>query len=215
MIKHKYKYDPIVITVLLCLVLCSCQQKPTLPPLFEQLPSAQTNIHFVNRISDNERPGILDYLYYYNGGGVAVGDINNDGLPDIFFTANQKGGNKLYLNKGNYKFEDISQKAGIAGIADWSTGVTMADVNNDGYLDIYVCAVAGKLNLKGHNMLYINNHNGTFTERSAEYCLDFSVSCSTSLIILWLFMVILPCVKQKINWQAVNFTSIPIIILLM
>ncbi|WPU94878.1 VCBS repeat-containing protein [Mucilaginibacter sabulilitoris] len=145
-----------------------------MPPLFEQLPSAQTNIHFVNRISDGDRPGILDYLYYYNGGGVAVGDINNDGLPDIFFTANQKGGNKLYLNKGNFKFEDITQKAGIAGAADWSTGVTMADVNNDGYLDIYVCAVAGKLNLKGHNMLYINNHNGTFTERSAEYGLDFS-----------------------------------------
>ncbi|MEZ2338581.1 VCBS repeat-containing protein [Mucilaginibacter sp. RCC_168] len=158
----------------LSLCLIACKQKPTIPPLFEQLSSAQTNIHFVNRISDNERPGILDYLYYYNGGGVAVGDINNDGLPDLFFTSNQKGGNKLYLNKGNFKFEDITQKAGIAGSADWSTGVTMADVNNDGYLDIYVCAVAGKLGLKGHNLLYINNHNGTFTERSAEYGLDFS-----------------------------------------
>ncbi|WP_419700037.1 VCBS repeat-containing protein [Mucilaginibacter sp. NFX135] len=159
---------------LLFLCLIACKQKPTIPPLFEQLSSTQTNIHFVNRISDNERPGILDYLYYYNGGGVAVGDINNDGLPDLFFTSNQKGGNKLYLNKGNFKFEDITQKAGITGSADWSTGVTMADVNNDGYLDIYVCAVAGKLGLKGHNLLYINNHNGTFTERSAEYGLDFS-----------------------------------------
>ncbi|WP_419788646.1 VCBS repeat-containing protein [Mucilaginibacter sp. SP1R1] len=168
----RYKTRPFLWLLLLSLL--SCRHEPVVPPLFEQLPSAQTNIHFVNRISDNERPGILDYLYYYNGGGVAVGDINNDGLPDIFFTANQKGGNKLYLNKGNYKFEDITQKAGIAGIADWSTGVTMADVNNDGYLDIYVCAVAGKLNLKGHNMLYINNHDGTFTERAAEYGLDFS-----------------------------------------
>ncbi|HMG07089.1 MAG TPA: VCBS repeat-containing protein [Mucilaginibacter sp.] len=159
---------------LLLLGMMSCKQKPATAPLFEQLPSSQTNIHFVNRVSDNDRPGILDYLYYYNGGGVAVGDINNDGLPDLFFTANQKGGNKLYLNKGNYKFEDITQKAGVAGTADWNTGVTMADVNNDGYLDIYVCAVAGKLNLKGHNTLYINNHDGTFTERAAEYGLDFS-----------------------------------------
>ncbi|MDN5284686.1 MAG: hypothetical protein JWR38_960 [Mucilaginibacter sp.] len=168
----RYKLIPLL--YLLLLGLLSCKQQPVLPPLFEQLPSAQTGVHFINRISDNERPGILDYLYYYNGGGVAVGDINNDGLPDLFFTANQKGGNKLYLNKGNYHFEDITQKAGIAGTTDWSTGVTMADVNNDGYLDIYVCAVAGKLNLKGHNMLYINNHDGTFTERSAEYGLDFS-----------------------------------------
>lgn len=168
------RYKHLLILWLPFIGLMSCKKQPVLPPLFEQLPSAQTNIHFINRISDNERPGILDYLYYYNGGGVAVGDVNNDGLPDLFFTANQKGGNKLYLNKGNYQFEDITQKAGIAGTADWSTGVTMADVNNDGYLDIYVCAVAGKLNLKGHNMLYINNHNGTFTERSAAYGLDFS-----------------------------------------
>ena len=154
--------------------LSSCRQKQTEPALFQLLTSEQTNIHFVNQISDNDKPGILDYLYFYNGGGVAIGDINNDGLPDIFFTSNRKGGNKLYLNKGNYKFEDITAKAGIAGTADWSTGVTMADVNNDGYLDIYVCAVARKLGLNGHNMLYVNNHDGTFTERSAEYGLDFS-----------------------------------------
>ena len=168
------RYKLISFLWLFVLGLLSCKRQPVLPPLFEQLPSSQTNIHFINHISDNQPPGILNYPYYYNGGGVAVGDINNDGLPDLFFTANQKGGNKLYLNKGNYQFEDITQKAGIAGTADWSTGVTMADVNNDGYLDIYVCVVAGKLGLKGHNMLYINNHNGTFTERSAEYRLDFS-----------------------------------------
>jgi hypothetical protein len=158
--------------LIICLVATACKKQPD--TLFKLLPSSQTNIHFVNHISDNAKPGILDYLYYYNGGGVAVGDINNDGLPDLFFTSNQKGGNKLYLNKGNYQFEDITQKAGVIGDADWCTGVTMADVNNDGYLDIYVCAVAGKLGLKGHNMLYINNHNGTFTEKSAEYGLDFS-----------------------------------------
>ncbi|MDP9046955.1 MAG: CRTAC1 family protein, partial [Bacteroidota bacterium] len=142
--------------------------------MFQLLDSAQTNIRFTNRISDDDMPGILNYLYFYNGAGVSIGDVNNDGLPDIYFTSNKKGGNKLYLNKGNYKFEDITQKAGVSGTADWCTGVTMADVNNDGYLDIYVCAVAGKLGLQGHNMLYINNHDGTFTERSAEYGLDFS-----------------------------------------
>jgi hypothetical protein len=175
MTKYLKNHTLCLITAVLCMVASSCKKStPLPPPLFQSLPSSQTNIHFINRISDNEKPGILDYLYYYNGGGVAIGDINNDGLPDIFFTANQKGGNKLYLNKGNYQFEDITQKAGVAGTADWSTGVTMADVNNDGYLDIYVCAVAGKLGLKGHNMLYINNHDGTFTESSAAYGLDFS-----------------------------------------
>lgn len=162
------------VLILTALIISSCQKKETEQPLFELLPSSQTNIHFVNKLSDEDAPGILKYLYFYNGGGVAIGDINNDGLPDIYFTSNKKGGNKLYLNKGNYQFEDITDKAGVAGTADWCTGVTMSDVNNDGYLDIYVCAVAGKLDLKGHNLLYINNHDGTFTERSAEYGLDFS-----------------------------------------
>jgi hypothetical protein len=160
--------------VLSLLIFNSCKQKKTEPAIFQLLDSTQTNINFKNALNDNDYPGILNYLYFYNGGGVAIGDINNDGLPDIFFTSNKKGGNKLYLNKGNYQFEDITDKAGVAGTADWSTGVTMVDVNNDGYLDIYVCAVAGKLGLQGHNMLYINNHDGTFTERSAEYGLDFS-----------------------------------------
>ena len=160
------------VIALVCIPVISCTHKEQ--PLFELLSSSQTNIHFVNHVTDDDRPGILDYLYFYNGGGVAVGDINNDGLPDIYFTANKRGGNKLYLNKGNYHFEDITDHAGVAGIADWSSGVTMADVNNDGWLDIYVCAVAGKLGLQGHNMLYINNHDGTFTEESAKYGLDFS-----------------------------------------
>jgi enediyne biosynthesis protein E4 len=159
---------------LIVIITSSCRKKEAESPLFQLLPSSKTNIHFVNKLSDSDEPGILKYLYFYNGGGVAIGDINNDGLPDIYFTSNKKGGNKLYLNKGNYQFEDITEKAGVAGTADWCTGVTMVDINNDGYLDIYVCAVAGKLGLKGHNMLYVNNHDGTFTERSAEYGLDFS-----------------------------------------
>ena len=118
--------------------------------------------------------GILNYIYYYNGGGVAIGDINNDGLPDIYFTANSYGHNKLYLNKGNFEFEDITEKAGVAGTSDWCTGVTMADVNGDGLLDIYVCAVANTHGFGGHNELFINNGNGTFTESAAKYGLDFS-----------------------------------------
>ena len=168
-----FYFVAIVLLIFLC-GLCSCEKRQAETPVFQLLDSTQTKINFSNTLSDTDTPGILNYLYFYNGGGVAIGDINNDGLPDIFFTSNKKGGNKLYLNKGNYQFEDITDKAGVAGIADWCTGVTMADVNNDGYLDIYVCAVSGKLGFKGHNMLYINNHDGTFTESSAAYGLDFS-----------------------------------------
>src|SRR6266487_4585397 len=125
--------------------------------LFSNLSSSSTNIHFTNTPEKRKVFGILYYLYYYNGGGVAIGDINNDGLPDIYFTANSKGGNKLYLNKGNFQFEDITLKAGVTGTSDWCSGTTMADVNGDGYLDIYVSAVANDYGLKGHNELFINN----------------------------------------------------------
>ena len=148
----------------------SCKEKK----LFSLLPSSATNIHFKNTLTDSTRLNFLDYLYYYNGGGVASGDINNDGLIDLYFTANSKGQNKLYLNKGNFVFEDITANAGVAGISDWCTGVTMVDINADGFLDIYVCAVAGKLTLEGHNQLFINKGNNTFTDESAAYGLDFS-----------------------------------------
>ena len=142
--------------------------------LFESLSSSKTNIDFVNKLEKHKAFNILYYLYYYNGGGVAIGDINNDGLPDIYFTANNKGGNKLFLNKGNFVFEDITDKAGVAGTSDWCTGATMADVNGDGLLDIYVCSVQGVHGLKGHNELFINNGNGTFTESAKKYGLDLS-----------------------------------------
>ena len=134
----------------------------------------KTGIHFQNTLSVNDTSfNILDYLYYYNGGGVAIGDINNDGLEDIYFTAN-RGSNKLYLNKGNFVFEDITEKAAVKGSADWKTGVTMADVNGDGLQDIYVSAVGNFKNLKGRNELYINNGNLTFTESAEEYGLAVS-----------------------------------------
>lgn len=151
--------------------LVSCSHKKT---LFESLSSSKTNITFTNEPTSKKLFNILYYLYYYNGGGVAIGDINNDGLPDIYFTANSKGHNKLYLNKGNFQFEDITDKAGVAGTSDWCSGVTMADVNGDGLLDIYVSAVSNEYGLQGHNELFINNGNGSFAEKSKEYGLDFS-----------------------------------------
>ncbi len=151
-------------------VLCiGCSKKED--RLFEKLSSSDSNIKFVNQLDEKKNISILDYLYYYNGGGVSTGDINNDGLVDIYFTSNQ-GKNKLYLNKGKNKFEDISAKAGVEGQSDWNSGSIMADVNGDGFLDIYVCAVVGINGFEGHNELFINNKNNTFTESSAEYGLD-------------------------------------------
>lgn len=148
--------------------------------LFEEVNSSQSGITFVNSLSDSEELSILDYLYFYNGGGVAVGDINNDGLEDIFLTANQ-GANKLYLNKGKLQFEDITLTAGLEGNSDWNTGVTMVDINNDGWLDIYVCAVTGIHGFKGYNELYVNQKDGTFKEQAAKYGLalqNYSVSAA-------------------------------------
>lgn len=139
--------------------------------LFEKLDSEESNITFNNQLLESKNVSILDYLYYYNGGGVALGDINNDGLADVYFTSNQ-GKNKLYINKGNNKFEDISAKAGVEGQSDWNAGAVMADVNGDGYLDIYVCAVVGINGFEGQNELFINNKDNTFTESAAEYGLD-------------------------------------------
>lgn len=149
----------------------ACKRKEKPDTLFSMMPVSQTGISFENKITDTDTLNILDYLYYYNGGGVAIGDINNDGLPDIYFTSNQ-GSNKLYLNKGNFKFEDITTKAGVQGKGNWKTGVTMADVNGDGLLDMYVCEVGGYKNFKGRNELFINNGNLTFTERANAYGLD-------------------------------------------
>lgn len=137
-------------------------------PLFTQLPSSQTNVTFANKIIENEKINILTYEYFHNGGGVAIGDINNDGLADVYLTGNLAP-NRLYLNKGDLQFEDITEKAGVAGSPGWNTGVTMVDINQDGWLDIYVC-LSGNLppELRA-NQLYVNNGDGTFTERAAEF----------------------------------------------
>lgn len=143
------------------------------PPnaLFQLMPSAETGIDFENSVTDSKEFHVFKYRNFYNGGGVAIGDINNDGLPDIYFTANQKK-NKLYLNKGEFKFEDITDEAGVAGTRFWSTGVTMADVNGDGWLDIYVCHSGDLAGKSRENELFINQHNNTFTEEAKKYGLD-------------------------------------------
>ncbi len=160
--------------ILLCILFSGCQKKAILRGrLFTPVEPSATGIDFINRVEDSDQLNIIKYLYFYNGGGVAVGDINNDGLPDIYFTSNL-GPNKLYLNEGNLKFRDITQQAKVAGTDNWTTGVTMADVNGDGWLDIYVCEVGRYLHLKGRNRLYINNGNLTFTEQAEQYNLHFS-----------------------------------------
>src|SRR5690606_12712736 len=147
------------------------EQKET---LFTLVSSEQSGIDFINTIENQKDFNIFKYRNFYNGGGVAIGDINNDGLPDIYLTANMDQ-NKLYLNKGDFKFEDITVQAGVGGNKPWSTGVTMADVNGDGLLDIYV-SNAGNMEGNNHNNdLYINNEDLTFTERAEEFNLAESV----------------------------------------
>lgn len=137
-------------------------------PLFTLMDPETTGFDFLNEVENQKDFNIFKYRNFYNGGGVAIGDINNDGLADIFMTANM-GPNKLFLNKGNFKFEDISEKAGIVGNKPWSTGVNMADINADGLLDIYV-SNAGNMEGNNHdNDLYINNGDLTFTESAATY----------------------------------------------
>ena len=148
------------------------------------VPSSHSNINFKNEIKEDEAYNILTYEYLYNGGGVAVGDINNDGLPDIMFTGNMTP-NKLYLNKGDFKFEDITDAAGVAGRNKWKTGVVMADVNGDGLLDIYVCYSGPGTDEERSNELYINNgvKNGipTFTESAKKYGLDAPGTYTTTV----------------------------------
>lgn len=114
---------------------------------------------------------MLTYGYFYQGGGVAVGDINNDGLPDIYFTGNMMA-SKLYLNKGNFEFEDITAQAGVEASGLWNTGTTMADVNGDGLIDIYVCRSAANNPTNRKNQLYINQGDLTFKEDASTYGLD-------------------------------------------
>jgi hypothetical protein len=161
--------DLIFFAIVYCLFLTSCKNDK--PVLFDLMKG--TGIDFNNVVQDTRDENGFYFRNFYNGGGVAIGDINNDGLADVFFTSNL-GDNKLYVNKGDWKFEDISNKAGLRQDSMWSTGVVFSDVNNDGWLDIYVCNSGHMKTGNRRNKLYINNRNLTFTESAAKFGLDIS-----------------------------------------
>jgi hypothetical protein len=155
-------------SLLVLTISCSRQVQENKINLFSPLSPDSTGVNFRNTLLFDQEFNIYTYRNFYNGGGVGLGDINNDGLIDIYFTANQ-GPNKLYLNKGNFRFEDITDKAGVAGTKAWSTGVSLADVNGDGWLDIYVCNSGDIKGDDKENELFINNGDLTFTERAKEF----------------------------------------------
>jgi len=155
----------IFLFILICLVF-GCRDNTS--HLFTSLDEGRTGIDFKNTIFEGEALNVLNYTYFYNGGGVAIGDINNDGLPDILFTGNMVR-NRLFLNKGNFKFEDITEKSGIADKQGWCTGATMVDINGDGKLDIYICRSADINRERRKNLLFINNGNLTFKEEAEKY----------------------------------------------
>jgi len=167
-------YKPSIFFLIVILISCSNPKEKSLATnvLFEKVESDQSNIHFKNKVTEDLYFNFLNYSYIYNGAGVAVGDINNDGLEDIYFSSNQET-NKLYLNKGNFEFKDVTSSSGTKDDNGWTTGVSMIDINNDGWLDIYVCKSGS---LDSHelrkNKLYINQKNETFKESASEYGLD-------------------------------------------
>jgi len=158
----------VVIVLLICLYSCGGKKKT----VFTSLSKSETGIDFRNLLKeDNPSFNIMAYPYFYNGGGVAAGDVNNDGLPDLFFTGNMVK-NRLYINKGHFRFDDITVKAGIAEKEGWCTGVVFVDINSDGWQDIYICRSGLSNKEYRKNLLFINNHDLTFTEKAAEYGLD-------------------------------------------
>jgi hypothetical protein len=161
---------------LLCTLCFFSCKKPT---LFQQVPSSHSGIHFNNKITENDSINPLDIVNIYNGGGVGIGDFNNDGLQDIYFTGNMVP-NRLYINKGDFKFEDVTDKAGVGGVGRWGRGVSIIDINNDGLPDIYVCNTIYKDSARRRNLLYINQGPDKervphFKELAKEYGLDVNV----------------------------------------
>lgn len=152
----------------LLILISSCVQKQENTSLFESLPSGYTQLNFVNELSYNEQLNAYTYRNFYNGAGVAIGDINNDGFEDIYVAGNQVD-NKLFLNKGSLQFEDITNSAQVASPNVWSSGVSMADINGDGFLDIYVCKSGPLAGKNRNNELFINNGDLTFTEMAEKW----------------------------------------------
>jgi len=163
---------------LFVIIVCSCHNEGT-SKQFTLLSPKTTGINFKNLVQETEEFNVLTYGYLYNGGGVSIGDVDNDGLPDIYFTGNMVGSH-LYTNQGNLEFKEIAKEAGVFAEGLWNTGTTMADVNADGWLDIYVCRSAAPDATKRKNLLFVNNGPSkdsgqvTFTESAAEYGIDDS-----------------------------------------
>ncbi len=176
-LKSFIRYDYILnyIVSIFLITLTNCHQSLSLYPLFELMK--ETGVKFENRVVDGKSENSFLFRNFYNGGGVALSDLNNDGLPEVFLTSNT-GSNKLYFNKGDFKFEDITARAGIQVDDKWNTGVSFVDINGDGWLDIYVCTSGHMGTGNRKNKLYINNHNLTFTESAAKYGLDISGYCT-------------------------------------
>ena len=172
--KQPFIYIAFLSNMLVLIVCTTTIEKNT---MLELMKSDETGVDFRNDVFENLNNNILAYTNFYNGAGVAVGDINNDGLVDIYLNANNKTG-KLYLNKGNFKFKDITKNSGLDTISGWKTGVTMVDINQDGLLDIYICRSGNTKPKLRSNLLFVNNGNQTFTEKGKEYGLD---DWSTSL----------------------------------
>jgi enediyne biosynthesis protein E4 len=169
--KQPMKFLPLIL-VLMFFFSCKSSKEKLLFDLVED-----SGIEFNNVVKDGEIENSFYFRNFYNGGGVALGDINNDGLSDVVLTSNM-GENKIYLNKGDFKFDDITATSGFRQDSMWSTGVVMADINADGWLDIYICNSAHMKDGNRRNKLYINNQNSSFTERSKEYGLDISGYCT-------------------------------------
>src|SRR6185295_15113365 len=159
-----FKYAGILILSLIIFGSCKNDTKT----LFTSLDKNATNVNFQNTFFDDGPLNVANYIYFYNGGGVSIGDINNDGLPDILFTGNMVR-NRLFLNKGNFKFEDITTRSGVADKQGWCTGATMADVNADGKLDIYICRSLDVNAAMRENLLFINNGDLTFSEKGRQF----------------------------------------------
>jgi hypothetical protein len=159
------------LALVMFLALIGCSEKENKKSVLFSNITAQSGITFRNELTITDRLNPYTYRNFYNGAGVAIGDINNDGLQDIYFAGNQVD-NKLYLNQGALKFKDITETAGVSCSGVWSTGVTFVDINADGYLDIYVCKSGDPNAPNRHNELFINNRNLTFTEKAKEFGLD-------------------------------------------